>query len=324
MKPFNTIYNYLVSYHTRRSHKKLSLALYALPGDFNITLIDIGAAMDIEPRWKKVEHFLNYIGFEPDERSRKSLLDKPNKCFSYNIIPKAVWETSGVIDINFCVKPMVSSYYLPNREFVDLFPYADRFEIASIESLEAIRLDDLSLAAADFIKIDIQGGELNALKGGEVTLKKTIGLDLEVEFLPIYKDQPLFGDIQQFLYERGFEFIDFVNLSRWEREAHNGFGQCIFGDALFMRTPENIMKTAESDTSMIAKYLGLCLIYNRFDLIDQTVHLMPPDMRTVFSNFVSAITSLKRKHAQVKRMSKKSFNWMRILVGGDYQPHILY
>ena len=34
-----------------------------------LTLIDIGAAGDIELRWKRVNGLLNYIGFEPDDRS---------------------------------------------------------------------------------------------------------------------------------------------------------------------------------------------------------------------------------------------------------------
>ena len=40
---------------------------------------------------------------------------------------------------------------------------------------------------------------------------------------------------------KGFEFIDFVNLCRWERNDYlNTFGHCTYGDALFLRAPEKI------------------------------------------------------------------------------------
>ena len=54
--------------------------LKSLPNNGEITLIDIGAAGDIEPRWKPFEEFLNYIGLEPDERSRKKNIISKKIC----------------------------------------------------------------------------------------------------------------------------------------------------------------------------------------------------------------------------------------------------
>ena len=65
----------------------------------------------------------------------------------------------------------------------------------------------------------------------------------------------------------GFEFIDFVNLCRWERNAFTGLVNCTFGDALFLRTPEFMAKSNLSEQK-IAKYIAVLYIYNRFDLID--------------------------------------------------------
>jgi len=57
-------------------------SLKTINKDFNITLIDIGAAGEIEPRWKSMSRHLNYIGFEPDERSRKLMKNNTN-CYKY-------------------------------------------------------------------------------------------------------------------------------------------------------------------------------------------------------------------------------------------------
>lgn len=83
------------------------------------------------------------------------------------------------------------------------------------------------------MKINTQGSELDVLKGATRTLRSLLGLEIEVEFVDLYKKTPLFDEIVQFLNLQRFEFIDFVNLCRWERRKYNGHGQCVFGDALF-------------------------------------------------------------------------------------------
>jgi hypothetical protein len=54
------------------------------------------------------------------------------------------------------------------------------------------------------IKIDIQGAELMVFSGAEERLKDTLVIHTEAEFLPLYIDQPLFSEVEQFLRQRGF------------------------------------------------------------------------------------------------------------------------
>lgn len=311
------------AYYENQNNTILLNALNKLNNNFNITLLDIGAAGDIEPRWNKIQHVLHYIGFEPDDRSRTILLNKKTNCLSYQIIDKAVWDTKGSIDINLCAKPQVSSYFSPKRAFLDLFPESNRFDIESIENLQTNRLDDLDVSNVDFIKIDIQGGELKALIGGEQLLSKTLGLEIEVEFLELYKGQPLFGDITAFLSKHQIEFLDFVSLHRWERDVHKGFGQCIFGDALFLRSPENMLQIAKGDMDLIAKYLGICLLYYRFDLIDTVLKKFSKDNNNQFLDFHKSIQSLKKKQLRVHKLVIFFTRVMRIF-GKEYRPHVLY
>ena len=53
------------------------------------------------------------------------------------------------------------------------------------------------------IKIDIQGGELMALRNAKVRLHEALVIQTEVEFLPMYIDQPLFSEVASFLGNRG-------------------------------------------------------------------------------------------------------------------------
>ena len=66
------------------------------------------------------------------------------------------------------------------------------------------RLDDLSeIAALDFLKIDVQGSELSVFNGARRHLERAVAVHTEVCFLPLYKNQPLFGDIDVDLRRRG-------------------------------------------------------------------------------------------------------------------------
>ena len=55
-----------------------------------------------------------------------------------------------------------------------------------------------------FINIDVQGSELEVLKGSIKSLKNTLGLEVEVNFKHIYHDIPLSRDIEIFLNSKDF------------------------------------------------------------------------------------------------------------------------
>jgi FkbM family methyltransferase len=83
----------------------------------------------------------------------------------------------------------------------------------------------------DILKMDIQGGELAALRGAESLLEReAISLIFaEVFVQPFYEEQPLFGDVASFL-------------ARWEYTLHNVYnvmfrgetGRCSWMDVIFV------------------------------------------------------------------------------------------
>jgi Methyltransferase FkbM domain len=100
--------------------------------------------------------------------------------------------------------------------------------------VEVITLDEFvagtDMSAIDILKLDIQGGELMALRGamrlleaGNVSLIYT-----EVMFIPHYDGEPLFYEIWSFLEQFGYSLFDIYNTVT----ATNG--QLRYGDALFV------------------------------------------------------------------------------------------
>ena len=262
-----SIYRYFLGVSINNFSKNLLLLIEKLKIKQGITLIDIGAAGDLIPRWKKISRYVNYHGFEPDKRSRKKLLEKKHTCKSYKIHDKIISNKIGKQKFYLCQGELNSSTFKPNESFNSLYPFSERFKIKNELLLESTTLDNLKFENADFIKLDIQGGELDALIGGKKTLKKTLGLEIEVEFQPIYKNQPLFNKVFEFLTSEDFAFIDFTRLVRWERNNLYSYnGQCIWGDSIFLRTPEYVLKNFY-DLEVFKNYILICVLYNKFDFV---------------------------------------------------------
>ena len=293
-----------------------------LPNGGIVTLIDIGAAGEIQPRWKPFSKKLKYLGFEPDKRSRDTLNNKKNDFLEYMIFPYALADIKKNVSLYLCRKPTGSSLYEPNTNFLANFPDAERLDVISKDFLSVIPIDSLDIKDADFIKIDIQGGELSALKGANLLLERILGLELEVEFIDLYKSQPLFGDICNHLSDKGFEFIDFVNLSRWERSAHNSFGQCIFGDGLFLRVPEKI-EFQELGINKISSYFTILMIYRRYDLLERALTLLPIKLVAEFEQFENEMRKVKSPNNFV-RLIISTVNTLISFFGSNYRVHLIY
>ena len=75
------------------------------------------------------------------------------------------------------------------------------------------------------------------------TLTRSIfGVEVEVEFIEMYQDQPLFNEVDSFMRERGFHLFD-LKLFYWRRKSGLGFdgnrrGQLVHGDALYLRNTD--------------------------------------------------------------------------------------
>jgi hypothetical protein len=293
-------------------NKKKNVVLETLPKFNGVSLIDIGAAGDLQPRFKAIEKYLNYYGFEPDSRSRKKLLKKKNLCKNYTLFPYAISKNNKRVNLNLCRKPQVSSTYSPLAQFTNLFPDSRRFDVINKIKISAKKLDSFKIRNPDFIKLDIQGGELNALKGANKILKKVFGLEIEVEFRRLYKNQPLFGEISSHLCKYGFEFIDFVNLCRWDRYSHNNYGQLVFGDAFYLKTPENIILNLNENKSRIPSYLSILFLYKRFDLLKKFFELAPKDFSENYDLFKKKIKKIEKYHNTVKNFASISSKIIKI------------
>lgn len=306
------IYKYFKEKAKKSYTKKIDNLINLLQLEAGISLLDIGAAGDIHQRFKFIEKHLNYYGFEPDERSREKLLKQKNKCNSYFLFNKIVSNNNDDVILNLCKAPMTSSILKPNYDFLNLFDDSERVQIVKEITFKPITIDELEIKQIDFIKMDIQGAELKALEGSESSLNKVLGLELELEFLEIYKSQPLYGEITKHLHDKGFEFYDFIRLTRWDRDnIYNEMGQCTWGDGLFLRTPEYMINNFSKNDQVLKRYIVICLLYRKFDLINKVI--CSRSKNTLVSNsFIFQYNKLRKKSTNSKLFRRRFIEFLNV------------
>lgn len=87
----------------------------------------------------------------------------------------------------------------------------DRTEVTTVTR----RLDDvIGERSVDVLKIDVQGFELEVMRGAPRILDQVGAVLLEVALIQINKGAPLFAEVVGFMAERGFEVADVVELHR--------------------------------------------------------------------------------------------------------------
>ena len=299
---------------------------------FPLVLADIGARGGLEPNWKPAQKYLQTIGFEPDERAFLDLEKKKDGKSRY--LHVGLYKERASLKYYFTKSQGASSIFKPNREFLNKFPESERFDIVGSKNIEVDTLDEQfrihNITGIDFIKIDTQGSELFVLEGATETIRNQVfGLEVEVEFVEIYQNQPLFSDVDGFIKKQGFQLFD-IQSAYWKREIgkdyHKKRGQLIFGNALYLRELDkfneiidNIQDSIEKK-SKVLKAISICFLYGYFDyameifdmagrLFDRTERKAVEKMIKRSIRYESKIPSFKGKR---KIASIFSFLWEAI------------
>jgi FkbM family methyltransferase len=119
------------------------------------------------------------------------------------VIEAAVWSQSGV-EMNF--NRMSNSQ---SSSLLDLGSHAAHYpdiELTEKVQVQTMRIDEIfeENTQFDFVNLDLQGAELEALKGMGKLLDKVTWVYTEVNWEELYKDCAIISDIDNFLISKGF------------------------------------------------------------------------------------------------------------------------
>jgi FkbM family methyltransferase len=222
-----------------------------------------------QQEWHHFAPNLTIYGFDADEDAceiaNADLAERSDINWVEKHIPLALGRSCGEQALYVTHEPMCSSLYPPNELFLSRF--AGLNEMAGLDfelEVEIITLDHFcdteAISNIDFLQIDVQGADLDVLKGAIHLLSRSVlAIQIEVEFAELYKGQPLFSDIDSFLRDQHFSLFD-IEPRRIPRKcapitSPQRSGQLLWGEAFYLRdlilvdsslaqfqTPENLLK----------------------------------------------------------------------------------
>jgi hypothetical protein len=229
-------------------------------------LIDVGVSGGLDAQWRYFADRLRAIGIDPwiDECKRLAREETSDRieyvAALVGIIDDDHWfhrKMEGEPGRNhreYTVADHVSDPY-PRTSVNNIQRAQGRFDQAPIEmSNRKIQIDNFvheaKLDHVDFIKIDTDGDDLEALLGCERIIDShgVLGFCIETQFHgPVGDRTNTFANLDRFLRSKGFMLFD-TSMHRYSRSAlpslfvqnsaaQTESGQVMWGDALYLRDP---------------------------------------------------------------------------------------
>jgi FkbM family methyltransferase len=246
--------------------------------------MDIGAAGGVAAHWRDYLPVMEVDCFEPDAAECASLqrASAPN----VHWFPVAVAGSSGRRPFYVLNRPTGSSLYPPNDPVILEYSGRSYAGVRKVIDVDCVSLKDFLVEyrrpVPMLMKLDTQGTELEILSSLTADqMRSLLCVELEVEFLELYKDQPTFGDVHAFMVSRGFRLLDL----RTHRSYRNGQDQALHylrkylntasgsaalsaelvaGDGLYFR--ESVLDRPAESLAQLIPALCVLRIYGYYDL----------------------------------------------------------
>lgn len=269
-----------------------------LPSLPRLKIVDVGAMWTGEDadRYVNLVRALpcDVIGFEPIAAECQKLVAMGRPQHRY--FPYFIGDGSARIFYE-CSAPFTSSLFEPDLALARNFEHLLKvFQVVRTQQVQTTRLDDIpETADVDLLKVDVQGAEMMVFEGAPQRLKSALIVDVEVEFIPLYKNQPLFGEIDVFLRGRGFTLHQLHPFSlAFKATLAKGDGaatsqQSAWADAVYVRNALGL--NVLEPTALLKLAAMLHENYRSYDLAARVLgaydRIMPTDLQSRYARLVA-------------------------------------
>ncbi|WP_420863418.1 FkbM family methyltransferase [Algirhabdus cladophorae] len=214
-----------------------------------IRIVDVGANPLYDPPYKPLVATgqTELVGFEPQQEAYKELVKSaPDNATFINAAVGAdgegtlhLYKSSGMGSL-FPLRAASLNYL---RRFKRLLPTETKHPV-TLSSLDGLD----QVPQIDLLKCDVQGGELDVIKGGAAKLSKAQAIVVELRYYQLYEGEPTMGDLDNQLRAQGFKLHRFLPMakvglrSKYRDRLHptRAKSQLIDGDAVYIRSLEEI------------------------------------------------------------------------------------
>jgi len=183
---------------------------------------DIGARGGFDEDMLQIGWASHMLGFEPEPEEALRLSEAGDPRWKQTtLLPFAVGGVCGAGVLHVPESKEGASLLRHNSVMAERFGYENLHLTRAEIPVETVSLDQLrdqgKLPRLDYLKIDIEGAELDVLKSARAVLRDCVALKVECSFLEQRVGQPLIWEVAAFLLMQGFEILDIHDVHRWRR-----------------------------------------------------------------------------------------------------------
>jgi FkbM family methyltransferase len=172
-----------------------------------MNFLDVGARGGLASNWAlaRALGYVRPVYCEPDaDEARRIAAKDPGAV----VLEFALGANDGLQEtLHLTAARGQSSLLKPNA----LNPFYDESWRVESETMVGVRRFDRvwekEWGAPEFVKIDVQGYELEVLKGFGDLLEQVLCVELECQLVQFYLGQPLFQDVHDFMRSHGFDLV---------------------------------------------------------------------------------------------------------------------
>ena len=222
-------------YTTRRGFIIADLIEQVLPLAERFVILNPGARDAFaDPHWTPLPPGrLQVYGFEPDPKEVERLnREAEERGLAFRYFAGALWSGANKLTFHHNKAPGGASFFPQNTRLThrwkfenakELFLSRDIFYPTGAVEMETTSIDAWSeqtgIREVDFIQMNVEGSELEILKGANSVLPSVLGVMAEVAFVEAYHGRPFFADLDPHLRACGFELFDLIGLMYLGRAA---------------------------------------------------------------------------------------------------------
>lgn len=242
-----------------------------------------------------------------------------------DVYPYCIGGKTGKKPFHLNFHPTTNSLYPFNDEFKEYnfvnnpiygeYAFGDACKLVQSIDLDLFSLEDALTASKitqiDYLSLDVQGAEYDILDGAKTLLEANcVGIQLEVEFVQLYKNQKTFSDINDLMNSMGFELLELGSFGRCAPISlpmgFRGLEQPLYAEAVYIKNANHLAQEGNVAQlykaalfSLIYKKLGLCLLYLK-KISELTQNEISAEPNSLYVTCLKEIWSLYEESQHIK------------------------